>query len=63
MTTMNQNELALVMTDEQLIETRERCVDMIMNAFSPVEIETADAILDAVEAEIMRRYAGKRVWS
>lgn len=60
---MNQQELALVMTDEQLMETRERCVVMIMNAYSAVEIETADAILDAVEAEIMRRHAGKRVWS
>lgn len=63
MTTMNQLELALVMTDEQLVETRERCVAMIMDAFSPLEIETADAILDAVETELMRRYAGKRVWS
>jgi len=60
---MNQLELALVMTDEQLVETRERCVAMIMDAFSPLEIETADAILDAVETELMRRYAGKRVWS
>ncbi len=63
MRSLSQHELALMMTDDQLEETRERCAIMLMHAMSALEIETADAILDAVEDEIIRRKTTKRVWS
>ena len=60
---LHQHELALLMTDDQLEETRERCATMLMHAMSALELETADAILDAVEEEIIRRKTAKRIWS